>query len=95
MLFLVNIFTEINHRKKSSTKTCFYLIVFKKFSLSGATPRDTNSSTNNQFKINQFIIWMVKKGKKLMKLGTKVVQNLENLGRKVFTSFFSASCEKS
>ena len=72
-----------------------FLFVFKKFSLSGAAPSDTNSSTNNQLKINQFIIWVVKKGKKLMKLRTKVVQNLENLGRKVFTSFFSAACEKS
>ena len=76
MLFLINIFTEINHRKKSSTKTCFYLIVFKKFLLSCATLRDTNSPNNSQLKINQFIILKVKKGQKLMKLGTKVVQNL-------------------
>ena len=76
MLFLVNIFTEINHRKKSSTKTCFYLIVFKKISLSGATLCDSDSPNNNQLKINQFIIEKFKKGQKLMKLGTKVVQNL-------------------
>ena len=63
MLFLVNIFTEINHRKKASTKTCFYLIVFKNFSLSRATLRDTNSSNNKQFKINQFVIQKVKKVK--------------------------------
>ena len=53
----------------------FYLIVFKKFSLSGATLRDTSSPNNNQWNINQFIIWKVKKGQKLMKLGTKVVEN--------------------
>ena len=76
MLFLINIFTEINHRKKSSTKTCFYLIVLKKFLLSRATLRDTNLPNNSQLKINQFIILKVKKGQKLMKLGTKVVQNL-------------------
>ena len=40
MCFLVNIFKEINQRKTASTNICFYLLVFKKFSLSGATPRD-------------------------------------------------------
>ena len=41
-----------------------------------ATLRDANSPNNNQLKISQFMTWKVKKGQKLMKLDTKVVQNL-------------------
>ena len=55
--------------KKSLQQKRFYLIVFKKFSLSGATLRDTNSLNNNQLKINQFIIWKVKKGQKFNEIG--------------------------
>ena len=86
VLFLVYIFTEINHRRKYSAKLCFYLIVFKESLLSGATLRDTNYPNNKQLKINQFIIWKVKKDQKLMKLGTKVVQNWAEKYLQVFSA---------
>ena len=72
VLFLVYIFTEINHRRKHS--------------LSGATLRDTNYPNNKQLKINQFITWKVKKDQKLMKLGTKVVQNWAEKYLQVFSA---------
>ena len=116
MLFLVNIFTEINHRKSVSIRVFFTDIddsqdsrgpsfislyhfhplaniatLLKSFEQKHAfncvqeifiicrdtaTLLDANSPNNNQLKISQFMTWKVKKGQKLMKLDTKVVQNL-------------------
>ena len=63
--------------------------LFKKFSLSDTTLRGTNSPNNDQSKLNQFLFQKVKKDQKLMKLGTEVVQKLQNLSQKVFTVFLA------